>query len=483
MSKPQLVIDLDGTLIRTDLLIESALALMKANPFYLLLMIYWLTQGKARLKGEIARRVCLDVTTLPYDERVLEYIRGERRGGRPTALATASHTRYAQRVAEHLGLFDRVFATTDEVNLAASAKARTLAAAYGEKGFVYAGNARPDLRVWRHAAAAIPVGENRRLLTEVQRSFPVECALPRDRPGVRVYLKALRVHQWLKNILIFLPVLAAHRLGDPSAVTSSILAFLAFSACASSVYLLNDLLDLPADRRHPSKRLRPFAAGTLPVEQGLVLIPALLLGAFVVALSLPPLFLWTLLIYYVATTAYSFYLKRLLMLDVVVLAGLYTIRVIAGCAATGIPLSYWLFAFSMFLFLSLAFVKRYTELVSLRSECRDNVAHGRSYEVGDLEILSSFGAAAGYLSVLVAALYISSNDVQKLYQQPSLLWGICPILLYWISRVWIIAHRGSMHDDPIIFAMKDRVSLLSGALVLAVMLSAYSGLRIPGLMP
>lgn len=479
MHETPLVIDLDGTLIRTDLLIESALGLLKQNPLYLLAMIYWLSRGKVRLKSEIARRVEPDVATLPYDEAVLTYLRSERDGGRPTALATASHSRYAQQVAEHLGLFDRVFATTDAVNLAASRKAQALSGAYGDKGFVYAGNARPDLRVWQHAAAAIPVGENRRLHAEVRKRFSVEHAMPRARPGLRVYLKALRVHQWLKNLLIFLPVLAGHRLGDAEVLAASLLAFLAFNACASSVYLLNDLLDLPADRCHQTKRMRPFAAGTLPALQGVVMIPCLLLGALTVALTLPPLFFWILCLYWLTTTAYSFYLKRLLMLDVVVLAGLYTSRVIAGCAATGIPLSYWLLAFSMFLFLSLALVKRYTELISLRGECRDVIASGRSYEVGDLDILSSLGGAAGYLSVLVAALYISGSEVSQLYRQPSLLWGVCPVLLYWISRMWILAHRGNMHEDPIIFAVKDRLSLLCGAMVLAITLAAYSGLPTP----
>jgi 4-hydroxybenzoate polyprenyltransferase len=297
----------------------------------------------------------------------------------------------------------------------------------------------------------------------------VERAFPWPRPGPLVYVKALRAHQWIKNLLVFLPVLAAHEIGNPAATLASLLAFVAFNACASSVYLLNDLLDLPADRRHRSKRNRPFAAGTLPLEQGVVLIPLLLVIALLVSLALPPTFVLVLLLYYLITTAYSFKLKRVMMLDVVILAGLYTIRVVAGSAATEIPLTYWLFAFSMFIFLSLALVKRYTELIALRDSGAGETAEGRGYEIGDLEILSSLGTASGYLAVLVLALYISSAEVQLLYHDPVWLWGACPILLYWISRMWIITHRGGMTDDPIVFAVKDRNSLLCGLLVLSLM--------------
>jgi 4-hydroxybenzoate polyprenyltransferase len=403
---------------------------------------------------------------------LLAYLKEQKKKGRVIALATASHQKYALQIAEHLGIFERVFATNGLVNIASTQKANALVKAYGQGQFVYAGNARPDMKVWLTAAAAIVVGPSKSLFKEAEKLLEIEHHFPLPKPGIKAYLKACRIHQWVKNVLVFVPMFAAHQVTELNLLFNSLLAFFAFSLCASSVYLLNDLLDLDADRHHKTKCNRPFAAGSIPALHGIVLIPLLLMVVAILCFLLPLWFTFALLLYYVATTAYSFGLKQHIMLDVVVLAGLYTMRLLAGAAATGIELSSWLMAFSMFIFLSLAMVKRYTELVGLKAKGVVDAAKGRGYEVEDIALLSALGGASGYISVLVMALYISSDGVQAMYSHPQVLWAVCPVLLYWVSRVWIIAHRGKMHDDPIVFAIKDRVSQVVALLIGSILLLA-----------
>ena len=284
-------------------------------------------------------------------------------------------------------------------------------------------------------------------------------------------LRALRLHQWLKNLLVFAPLVAAHRVGDFDLFSSAFIAFLAFGLCASSGYVANDLLDLRSDRRHPLKRNRPFAAGTLPLAWGVALVPLLLLAALGLSLLLPPVVTALLAGYFVVSLAYSLRLKAVLLLDVLVLAGLYTVRLHVGSGAVQVELSFWLSALSMFLFLSLAMVKRYSELLELRA-IGDEEAHGRSYRPVDLDALMSLGAASGYLSVLVLALYINSGSVRDLYTHPEVIWLLCPLLLYWVSRIWLLARRGELHYDPLVFACRDPASWAVAALGMAVSLLA-----------
>src|SRR3990167_1573101 len=458
-----LVVDLDGTLIRSDLLIESFMLLIKESPFNIFRVLFWLLKGKAFLKAEIARHVDVPVELLPYNQELIEFLKAEKARGREIILATASHQRYAHSVAQHLGLFDDVLATDNERNLSGTAKRAALTERYGEKQYVYAGNAPVDLKVWDHCHQAIVVADNS-LVKQAQKHCPIERHFETPKPKLKVVLKALRVHQWVKNGLIFVPLLTAHLLQNPVALVSSIMAFFAFSFCASSVYFLNDLLDLNDDRRHATKRNRPFAAGTLALTVGLIGTPILLAMAAAICWFLPWEFSLVLIIYYIMTIAYSFKLKRVVMVDVITLAALYTVRIVAGAAAVGVALSFWLLSFSVFVFLSLAIVKRYTELMKLREKSVQKTL-GRGYQVEDLELLSSLGGSSGYISVLVLALYINSGDVKGLYDQPQLMWPVCLVMLYWVSRIWIIAHRGNMDDDPIVFALKDRVSLVCGALI------------------
>ncbi|MDR7135210.1 4-hydroxybenzoate polyprenyltransferase [Lysobacter niastensis] len=462
-----LCVDLDGTLLKSDVLYESLLVLLSANPLYLILLPLWLFKGKAALKHEIASRVELDPATLPYDERLVALLKET--PVRPRVLCTATNAKFAHSIAEHLGVFDQVLASDDRLNLSGARKASALVDRFGERGFDYAGNETVDLDVWSRARGAWVINGSSSLAQSASEVTQVDRHLPAARGGLKTWIKAIRIHQWLKNLLVFVPLLASHRFLDVGALTSSVVAFLAFGVCASGVYLLNDLLDLPSDRHHPRKRLRPFAAGTLPLLHGLLAAPALTLAGFLLAWLVGPLFALVLAGYYLMTLGYSLRLKRVVMVDVVMLAGLYTIRIIGGAAAIHSGLSFWLLAFSMFIFLSLAMLKRYTELAAMLASGRDK-ASGRGYEVDDLPLIQSLGAASGYCAVLVFSLYINSPESLELYRHPQVLWLICPMLLYWISRAWIKSHRGLMNDDPVVFAVTDRVSqiliVLCGLLVL-----------------
>ncbi|HEY0179043.1 MAG TPA: UbiA family prenyltransferase [Dokdonella sp.] len=465
-----LCVDLDGTLLRSDVLVESALCLLRRNPLYALRFAGWLLRGKANLKRQIAARAALDVTLLPYEARVLEWLRGEA-APRRRVLCSAADQTFVDAVAAHVGCFDEAFGSDGRRNLAGARKGEALAARYGERGFDYAGNSSDDLHVWRRARRAVVVNARGGIVRRARGSFDVERVFERDRRAWRAWPRALRLHQWLKNLLVFLPLLTAHLVLSPPALAGAAIAFLSLSVCASGTYVLNDLLDLEADRRHPRKRERPFASGALPLPAGFAAAPALILTGFALAFAWSPPLAAVLLGYCALTLTYSFALKRVAMLDVVALAALYTIRIIAGAVAIGVGVSFWLLAFSMFLFLSLAMVKRYTELRMLLSSGQSR-ASGRGYAVDDLPLVQALGAASGYLSVLVFALYINSTASEALYRHPPLLWLLCPLLLYWISRIWLVAHRGEMHDDPVVFAITDRVSGVVLALCAAAVIAA-----------
>ncbi len=468
-SNRPLCVDLDGTLLRSDILYESLLALLAHNPLYVFLIPFWLLRGKAFVKRQLASRVQLPADTLPYDERVLEILRTTTQ--RPRVLCTASDRLLVQPIADHLGLFEEVMASDGHINLSGSNKGTALAERFGERGFDYMGNGNVDLKVWSHAGGAIVVNNGASLARAAARQTEVLAHLPSQNGGLLTWVKALRIYQWLKNLLVLVPLLTAHRFFDIGSIIDAGVAFLAFGLCASGVYLLNDLLDLTPDRMHPRKRRRPFAAGTLPLLHGLLVAPLITLAGFALALLCSPAFAGVLLCYYVMTLSYSLKLKRIVMIDVVLLAALYTVRIIGGAVAINSELSFWLLAFSMFVFLSLAMLKRYTELASALASGKE-MAIGRGYSVADLPLVQSLGAAAGYIGVLVFALYINSPESLELYTNPKLLWLLCPILLYWISRMWIVSHRGDMHDDPIVFAAMDRSSqIVIGLCVLIVLLA------------
>ncbi|OZI62976.1 UbiA family prenyltransferase [Bordetella genomosp. 11] len=454
-----IVVDLDGTLVMTDMLVENLFLFLRTYPWRVFSLFAWLLKGKAYFKSRLADAVLPPTERLPYNEALLVWLDQRRRAGARLVLATASDHRIAQRVADHLRIFDTVLGSQPHVNLSARRKREALVGLYGERGFEYIGNSAADLKVWDAASLIHVVNPERGVLSAARKLGDIGEVFD-SRPGyLKAVLKALRVHQWAKNLLLFVPLLASHRLFEMALTMRGALGFLAFSLCASSVYLLNDLLDLQDDRQHRTKRFRPLAAGTLPIVHGLVLMPALLAAALLIALLWLPLsFLAVLAGYYLLTLAYSLRLKRVVMLDVVTLAMLYTVRVFAGAAAMSLVTTFWILAFCIFIFLSLAFVKRYTELREARQKGKMDKSAGRGYYPSDFELLASLGGSSGYISVLVLALYINDASFGSLYRRPEWMWAACPLLLYWLSRVWLLAHRGEMHDDPIVFALRDRTS-------------------------
>jgi 4-hydroxybenzoate polyprenyltransferase/phosphoserine phosphatase len=467
-----LVLDLDGTTVLTDTLVENALRVLADAPLAFAAALPLAITSRAKFKQAIAGLHALDPASLVYNEAVLDLARQARAEGRPVYLVTAADEAVAQRVAAHLGLFDGVFASDGHTNLKAEAKAAKLVALFGEKQFDYAGDSAADRPVWRAARRAIIVNPPANLLAHVQSECADTLVLGEKRAASpRLLAKALRVHQWAKNLLIFAPMLAAHKT-SLAVGAHALLAFIAFSLCASSVYLLNDLVDLPHDRAHATKRRRPFASGALDLRLAPALMVGLLGGAGVIALLLPAKFLVLLAGYYACTLSYSFVLKRLMVWDVVMLAGLYTIRVFAGGAATHIAVSPWLLAFAMFLFFCLAVVKRLTELTHFIRNGGGAKLKGRGYVPEDLAMLRSMAASSGYMAVMVMALYVNGNEMRALYRHPTALWALCPILLFWVSRVLLIADRGEMHDDPVVFALRDRTSLLTAAAALVAIVAA-----------
>jgi 4-hydroxybenzoate polyprenyltransferase len=465
-----LCVDLDGTLTPVDTLHEALLGLARQAPVALLQLPLWLSSGKARMKREVAARTRFDAAQLPLNSQLLDWLRAEHANGRWLVLVTATDSSVAEQVAGRIGLFNEVIASNGQLNVSGDAKRAVLVERFGERGYDYVGNERADEPAWRAARKAIVVGTNRQAV-RAGRIANVERVFLTERGGLRVWMKAMRLHQWVKNMLIFLPAVLAHRILDPSVLTQSVAAFLAFGLCASSVYLVNDLVDLSVDRHHPRKRNRPFASAALPAQDGLLVAFVLLCAAAFFALFVGPLFTAVLCGYYVLTWAYSLRLKRAALVDVMTLAGLYTIRIIAGAAATRIPLSFWLLAFSVFIFLSLGLVKRYTEINDAH-QAGQLMGHGRGYRAADLPLLMTLGVASGFCTVVVMSLYINSMDSQALYRHNKPLWLVCPLLLYWISRVWLLATRAEMPDDPVVFALRDRISLvILGLLGLIVLIS------------
>ncbi len=465
-----LCVDLDGTLVKSDTLADSVCVLARTHPWDLLRLPGWLLGGKARFKREVSSRAPLDVAHLPYNEALIVYLREQAASGRPLYLSTGADQHVADAVAHHLGLFDGVFSSDGVTNLTGKDKLRLLESRFGQ-GFAYVGNSRKDLPLLNASKAAMLANPTVGLESLLQRKkIPVQQVFQDRATGFRSIWRALRVHQWAKNVLIFLPLILAHAL-KMNMLLQSALAFLSFSLVASSTYIVNDVLDLAADRVHPRKRNRPFAAGDLSVIAGFCI--AILLFAAGVAISIPmaPRFTFWLLVYCVVTLAYSLYFKRVVIVDVIILSALYTLRILAGAAAAKVPISDWMAGFSIFFFFSLALVKRFSELENLRAR---GVApsNGRGYLVHDMEQLRAFGTGSAFASIVVFTLYINNPDVRNLYHHPQRLWLLTPLLIWWMSRVWLRASRGQMHEDPVIFALTDRASLLAGVAIFLIALSA-----------
>ncbi len=463
-----LCVDLDGTLIRTDLLWESAVRLLARNPVWAFALPVWWCRGRANLKRQIARRVQLNPAKLPYNESFLQFLVTQKKLGRKLVLASASDAALVRVVAEHIGIFDEAFGSDGKSNLRGAAKADALVQKFGLHGFDYAGNSATDLPVWRKARHAVLVNVTPRFAQRAAKDVNVSQTFFSGRSWFSAFICAVRLHQWIKNLVVFVPLLAAHKIFQLPLLRVAVGTFFAFSLCATANYLLNDLLDLDFDRQHPTKKNRPFAAGDLPLQLGLVLAPVTALCGLTLGALLSTGLMFVLLLYLVLSFTYSSGLKQVALLDAFVLAGLYTLRLVGGHEATGVAYSNWLLMFCMFIFLSLALLKRFQELRVVR-ETNQQVIKGRGYVADDIGLVAALGIGTGFLAVLVLALYVNSDQVLVLYRHPTLLLLGCPLLLYWISRVWLVAHRGQMHDDPVVFVLKDKTNYVVGLLILVVM--------------
>ena len=451
-----LYVDLDGTLTYTDLLLESALILLKRNPLSVFLLFWWLMQGKARLKAEIAARVELDVAILPYNATLLSRLKLEKAAGRKLVLASASDHKWVEAIAKHLNLFDDILASDGQNNLRSDQKRAAIEAQTRGQPYAYAGNSRVDFPVWAGAKEVWVVNASASTEKAALTKYPGALCIPARSVTPKTFMKALRLHQWAKNVLMFLPLLAAHSLEGEQWLTV-FLGFLIFGACASATYVINDLWDLASDRQHPRKCDRPFASALLPISTGLLLVGVLLPGSLIAAALLSRQFFLLVALYVFITLCYSFRLKKVPLLDVVVLAMLYTHRIFAGGVLAGLTVTHWLMVVSLFIFLSLALVKRCTELEWVRESGKPDAA-GRGYRASDLSYLVSMGVASGFVAVLVLALYIETQRGSLAYPNADALWFVLPVLMYWIMRLWIKTSRMEIHDDPLLFAAKDRSS-------------------------
>jgi 4-hydroxybenzoate polyprenyltransferase/phosphoserine phosphatase len=461
-------VDLDGTLVIGDLLWESFVALVKRRPIRALRALWSLRRGKAHFKRAIAQEVPIDPAALLYRADLLDHLHELHRQGARLVLATASDESYGRAVAEHLGIFENVVASDGRTNLSGRHKAAALVTRYGVGRFEYIGNGWVDVPVWRSASAGIAVAAPSRLLRYGKTERFISEVRGEQRRRLTAVAGALRPHQWIKNLLVFVPVAAAHTILRLDLLWLSIVTFVVFSVSASGIYILNDMSDILSDRQHPRKRARPFAAGDLSIPFGVVLATVLLGIAIILAVTLVSWQLALVLgIYVIVTSGYSLQLKRQPVVDVFTLTSLYILRIVAGGVSTGTPLSSWLLAFALFFFLSLAFVKRYTELL-----ITDGWIAGRGYCRDDALWMHAVGTSAGYMAVLVLALYVSAPETSALYARPPVLWLLCPLALFWLTRLWFRAGRGLVHDDPVLDAMRDSASYAIGVAAVGIMLAA-----------
>lgn len=468
--RPPLYVDLDGTLVTSDTLWESLVALARQKPRHFFALLPALLRGKTAFKTFLAEHTELSPTDLPYHEEVLAFLTKEKQAGRKIILATASHERIARDIARHLGLFDDVLASTEDVNLRGITK-RDAIRTHAGGVYEYLGDHSVDLPIWRDATRAHAV---------LRASQAWHDDIPPEQRGkrfaavggnLRDLLRAMRPHQWAKNVLLFLPLFLSHTFTSPEKLLKGGLAFVSFCLTASTVYLVNDIFDIHADRRHPEKRFRPFARGAYSIPAGLFASSLLFLSGLALGALVSNAFVLCLLGYLLTTFVYTLWLKKLPIIDVVMIGFFYTYRIFIGAIATQTLVTDWLLAFATFFFLSLGIEKRYGELL-LASQTPGKRGNGRGYQTEDLPVLLGFGLNSAFLSLLVLALYVRSAEVTKLYAHPSWLWGVIILLLVWIMRIWLLAHRGIVRDDPLLFTLRDKKSGALFLLMLGVLIAS-----------
>ena len=455
-----LCVNCEHALLKTNLFQEAVFLYVRRHPLNIFLLPIWLLRNKSSLIQKMSQDLQINWRTVPLWERVVERVRAALNDGRRVIFLTAMPQPWSQMLSKEFAGSEVILQSGASGSGPHATAASSLIELFGLKGFDYIGDGRSDLAVCESARRVLLVTSDRAAIAEANAVSLVESVVPKDRTESFAFFKMIRVHQWVKNLLIWVPLLAAHKLTSIHGIALAAEAFLAFSFCASSVYVLNDLLDVESDRQHARKRNRPLAAGKIEANHALLAGLLLFVAAVWLSLRVSNLFTLTVAIYFAMTLAYSMRLKRQVIVDVMLLAALYTIRVVAGAVATTVVPSFWLLAFSMFLFLSLAVVKRYSEMLVTLSQDKLYAA-GRGYSVEDLPVLLSLGMSTGVAAIVVLALYINDPSTSKLYPTTIWLWPVPPLMLYWISRVWMKAHRGEMHDDPVVFAMRDWQSLLT----------------------
>jgi 4-hydroxybenzoate polyprenyltransferase len=466
-----LCVDLDGTLIRTDLFWESLFHFFRQHPWRVFAVMLWVLHGRAYAKRQLAANSTVNIATLPFNRPFLEWLRAEKASGRRLVLATAADTLLAERVADYLGIFDAVLASDGVTNLKGRNKARLLAEQFGG-AFDYAGNSSADWAIWNVCQGIVAVQTPWWMAGRLRQSGRLLRRVNISASKISLWVRALRLEQWLKNLLVFAPLLASHQVLDRERLLPTAICFLSFGLIASATYLVNDLLDLAADRLHPEKKMRPLAAGELSMPAAVLAAAVLFAGGGAIAALASPLVSPTLVLYVAASLSYSLYFKRVVLLDVFVLAGLYTLRFVAGGFASGVQLSGWFLSFTIFLFLSLGFARRAAELYRLSAEGGDQYTPGRGYRQVDFQPVATFGIAAGFMAALVLTLYLQSDNVRALYRHPGLLWAVFPLQLYWLLRIWLKVFRGTMHEDPVNFAIRDPVTWILMPICAAVLVVA-----------
>lgn len=455
--KSPLCVDLDGTLIKTDVMFESIVILLKYNPLNLFLIIFWLIKGRYYLKEKLIEKTKLDPNKIPINEEIIEYLKIERKNGRKILLVTAAMQEIANLYSDYFGLFDEAIGSKDGINLVGKNKASYLVQRFGEGGFDYIGDSKKDLYIWKYSRNSYIVNQTKNLIDKVKKHSNVLKTwnlIPE--PKIILFFKQIRAYQWVKNLLIFLPVVLSHSLNLKDYFLS-FLAFVSFSLLSSSIYLINDIYDLDSDRNHPEKKYRPFALGYLNLLFVLKAFIILFLLSFVIALFVSPKFLLSIFIYLIFSLLYTYSFKKIPILDIVILSFLFTIRIYAGSFATNIAISEWLFSFSIFFFLSLSSLKRYIELIKMNDNSK---LIGRAYNKEDSNLIKIIGVSTGLISILVYVLYINSSKVNSLYSNPEYLYFILLILIYWLLRLWFYSDKKTINYDPISFILKDKVSYI-----------------------
>jgi 4-hydroxybenzoate polyprenyltransferase len=463
-----LVVDLDGTLIHTDLLLEAILLLFRKNPFYIFLCLIWILKGRAYLKSKVFQKIHIPYELLPFNHNLIEFLKSEHDTGRKLILATASPSTAAAEIVRIHSFFDEVFGSNEAINLKGHKKRLLLDQHFGKGNYDYIGNSNSDLKIFESAHFTYLVNPSKALENRTRKISDLKHVWKTESSMWNIF-RSIRVYQWVKNLLIFVPLVTSHTFNSLNHISNALIGFIAFCLLASAGYIINDLFDLNSDRTHPQKSNRPFASGKVSISTAFIVFIFLFTAGFLAAFTLGYVFFIIALIYLTTSVNYSLFLKKIALYDVFILALLYSIRIFAGAVAIKVQLSFWLIAFSTFIFLSLAFIKRFSELIQISNE-QNLSKRGRQYHKGDLSILQTMGIASGFLSVVVFSLYINSSEVVKLYSQPKILWAISLVFLFWISRIWLLTIRGEVDEDPIVFAIKDKTSYFTFLFIFVIIL-------------